>query len=179
MIFEYLDKPRFEWKKIETNVKTGEVKVSEDTNLVTNAGRDLVIKSLFMMSGSAGVICAAVGTSTSAATVADTRLNYEILPAGRVGLTSLGGSALSAADITTEVVTIEGTQYQKKLVAKALWPAGVGTGYVFTEYMLNTSLTSPATPTSTSGVMFNHYIDPSPSNKGADTAIEIQITCRF
>lgn len=166
------------WKVIKTDVKTGKTWESEGPNLVVNAGRDLLFTDLFAMTGSAGLTVAAVGACSTAAAVTDTRLAYELNMAGRKALTNVAGAALSPADITADTVVISGTTYYKKMVVKASWAAGIGTGHYFGEYMLNTSATSAVTPTSTSGTMFNHYIDPSPSLKGADTAVEVQITAR-
>jgi hypothetical protein len=168
------------WKIIKTNVKTGESVESEGKNLVTNAGRDLLLKDLFSLSGSAGVVALAPGASTTTADVSDTRLTHELIDTtGRKPLTNTNGDPLSASDIADEEITISSCTYYKKIVAQAEWPAGEGTGHQFAEYMLNSSITSPATYNGTSGTMFNHYIDPSPSTKGEDTAIQIQITVRM
>lgn len=168
------------WKIIKINTTTGEVIETEGKNTVVNTGRDLLIKDLFSLSGSAGVVALCPGASTTAADVTDTRLTHELIDTtGRKPLTNTNGDPLSASDIVDEEITISSCTYYKKIVAQAEWPAGEGTGHQFGEYMLNTSITSPATYNGTSGVMFNHYIDPSPAEKGADTAIQIQVTCRF
>lgn len=179
-MLSYISGPHVNWKII-TYEKDGTVHESEDNNLVVNSGRDLLLKCLFMLSGSAGVFCAGVGASSTAAVEADTRLAYEHIANGsRKTLLSLGGSSLSTLDIIPDVVTISGVTYYRKLVCKATWDSGdLNNGQTFAEYGLFTALACPGTPTGTSGVMFNHYIDASPALKSGANAIEAQITIRI
>lgn len=170
------------WSRKLIYTPTGEVlDESNGKNLVTNTGRDALIGLLFALSASAGVVAMAPGASATAADVSDTRLTHELIDTtGRKQLTNTNGDPLSLSDIADEETTISSCTYYKKIVVQAEWPSGEGTGHQFAEYMLNTSINSPATPTTVEGVMFNHYIDPSPvPAKGADTAIQIQATVRF
>ncbi len=178
----YLRSPaRCEYKATFYNPSTGKV-VHESTglNIIVNTGRELMIKNLFGFAGSSTLACVAVGSSSTTAAVTDTHLTYEILGASmRPTLTNTSGAPLSASDIVSETVTVSGVTYHRKIVVQVEWASGIGTGYTFAEYMLTTTSTQPGTPTTTSGIMFNHYIDPSPAVKGADTAVQLQVSLRW
>lgn len=171
---------RADWTIREINTETGEVIERDGKNLVTNAGRAMLYGLLFMLTGSAGVVAMAPGASSTAATVNDTRLTHELIDTtGRKALTSTGGSALSAADIINETTVIESVTYYTRLTCMAEWPAGEGTGHTYAEYGLVSTIDSPATPTTESGTLFNHYVDDSPSIKGASTVLQIMLSLRW
>ena len=176
----YIPPVRVEWKIIE-EMSDGLVLEREGLNLITNAGRDLLLKDLFMLSGSAGVVACGVGASSTTADVSDTHLTYELIGnAARKTLTNTNGDPLSGSDIVDETTTISSVTYYKKLVCQAVWDSGdSNNGNQFAEYGLFTTDALPGTPTGTSGTMFNHYIDPSPTNKSASNSITVQITLRF
>lgn len=170
------------WERIERDEATEAViSQSSDLNLIVNTGRDLMLKSLFALSGSAPVVCMCVGASTTAAAVADTRLTYELnFNAQRKPLTNTAGAALSPADIVSETTTISGVTYYRKLIAQAIWDStDLNNGNQFGEYGLNTDVGVPATPITVKGVLFNHFIDPSPINKTSSNTVTAQMTIRF
>lgn len=150
-------------------------------NLVVNTGRELLLRNLFAVGASGGVIAMGVGASSTTATVNDVTLTYELTGNGaRKTLTNTSGAPLSAADIVVDIVTISSTTYYRKVVAQATWPTSDGTnGNYFSEYGLFTTLPTPATPTASSGIMFNHLIDPSPTLKTIANSIVSQVTVRF
>lgn len=170
------------WDRIEQDRDTNEI-ISESSaeNLIVNTGRDLMLKSLFALSGSAPVVCMCVGASTTAAAVGDTRLTYELnFNALRKPLTNTAGAALSPSDIVSETTTISGVTYYRKLIAQAVWDStDLNNGNQFGEYGLNTDVGVPATPTTVKGVLFNHFIDPSPINKTSSNTVTAQMTIRF
>lgn len=153
----------------------------EGENLVTNDGRDLLFKCLFMLAASAGVVSIGVGASATAAVVTDSRLTHELIyNPTRKPLTNTSGAALTSADIVSDPVTISTVNYYKKVVCQGEWLSGdLNNGNQFAEYGLFTTATLPGTPTGTSGIMFNHYIDPAPTIKTALNAIQLQITIRM
>lgn len=169
------------WKIIEKDTLGRVVEERELKNLVVNTGREMLLRTLFMVGASSGVVAMGVGASSTAATVNDTTLTYELTGNGiRKPLTNTSGAALSASDIVTEVVTISSVTYNRKVVAQAVWELSEGVnGNVFGEYGLFSSTATPGTPVGTSGVMFNHLIDPSPIPKTGANSITSQVTIRF
>lgn len=169
------------WNIIVRDEEGNLVSEREMTNLVVNTGRDLLLKDLFMLSGSSGVVCLGVGASTTAAAVTDTRLTHELIGnATRKPLVNTSNAALSGSDIVAETTTIGGVVYYKKLVCQATWDVTDGNnGNQFGEYGLFTTATLPGTPTGTSGIMFNHLIDFTPPTKSASNSITAVVTVRF
>jgi hypothetical protein len=155
-------------------------------NLVVQTGRTQLLRNLFALSASGGVIALGVGACTTTATLDDTRLNYELIGnAARKPLTNTSGAALSPSDIVnqTSVIVLNASSsatFYQQLTCQAVYNSGdSNNGNQFGEYGLFTVATNPATPTSTSGVMYNHLIDPSPTPKSAANAITVQVTVYF
>ena len=170
----------FKITKIRTS--TGEIlQQQESGNLILNIGRDEVLKLLFGFSGSSPFISLAAGACSTAADVDDLGLNYEhILNATRKTLTNTSDAPLSASDIQTEEVVVSGTTYYRKVVARASYD-GATDGNVyqpFQEFGLANTVTLPATPTSTSGVLLNHYVSLDPTILNPDTTIVVDTTIR-
>lgn len=174
------------WRKIERNLDGDVVQDVVLKNLVTNVGKDQLIANLLALTASAGVIALGVGASTTTATVSDTRLTYELIGnATRKTLTNTSGAALSPSDIVTGNTTIvinatSSATFTKSITCQATYNSGDGNnGNQFGEYGLFTLVTNPGTPTSTSGVIFNHLIDPDPTFKNASNSVTIQISLYF
>lgn len=174
------------WKVLEHDVYGNLVSEREMKNLITNAGRTQMFLNLFSMTASGGFVALGVGASTTTAQVTDTRLTYELIGnAARKALTNTSGAALSPSDIVTATSTIvlnatsTATFYQN-VSCQAVWNSGdLNNGNQFGEYALFSTATNPATPTSTSGVMFNHLIDPNPTFKTAANQITAVVTVYF
>lgn len=173
---------RGEFRLFVTDLEKGETYEKEGTNIIVNSGRDQMLRLLFGLAASTPAISLTVGACSTAATVNDTRLTYELIgnPTRKPLVSAISGGVLSASDIQNETITISSVTYYKKLVCQATWDStDPNNGNQFGEYGLNTSITNPATPTSTSGVLINHYVDPNPTVKSAGNAITAQITIRF
>lgn len=149
-------------------------------NLIVKTGRADVLQLLFDLSGVA-LNAMGAGACSTAATVDDTRLNYEhILNPTRKDLTNTDGDPLDVADIVDETYTDGlGNTYYKKLVLQATYAAGdLNNGHPFQEYGLFSTATLPGTPTGTSGVMFNHLVAASPISKDATITLLVIVTLR-
>lgn len=172
---------RGEWRIIERDLAGNTLRDEELTNIVVNPGKILMLQSLFMLTGSSGVVAMGVGASSTAATVTQSTLVYELTGnATRKPLTNTSGAALSVSDIVAETVVISGVTYTQKLVAQAQWLTGdANNGNVFAEYALFSNPNCPSTPTASSGIMFNRLVDPSPTLKTAANNITSQVTIRF
>jgi len=169
------------WSIIERDEWGNVIEEREMSNLVVNDGRDMLLKDLFMLTGSSGVVCLGVGASTTTASVTDTRLTHELIGnPTRKSLVNTSNAALSPSDIVSETATISGVVYYKKLVCQATWDVSDGNnGNQFGEYGLFTTNVLPGTPTGTSGTMFNHLIDFTPPTKSASNSITAVVTVRF
>lgn len=176
------------WRIIEKDLHGNVVRDRTIHNLVTNAGRDQVILNTFMLAGSGGFVALGVGASTTPASVSDTRLTHELIGnATRKTLTNTSGAALSPSDIVTYpsgiAITLNGTStvtFYKSITCQAVYNSGdANNGNQFGEFGLFTTVTNPATPTSTSGGMYNHLIDPSPTQKSSGNSITAQVTLYF
>lgn len=71
------------WSIIERDEWGNVIEEREMSNLVVNDGRDMLLKDLFMLTGSSGVVCLGVGASTTTASVTDTRLTHDIIVTGK------------------------------------------------------------------------------------------------
>lgn len=168
------------WRIIERDPQGVILSDRELDNLVLNTGRDLIFRDLFAFSASAVIAFCAVGSSNTAATVTQDRLQYELIGnASRKTLTNTSGAALSASDIAAETTTISGCTYYKKLTVQTIYDTSDGNnGQIFNEYGLNTVSTLPANGLALSGIMFNRLVDPNPITKSASNTITVQITIR-
>jgi hypothetical protein len=156
---------------------------SKGENLVTNTGRTALLSMAFVPSASAigGWYWLAVGASSTAAQVTDTRLTYELVGnATRKALTNTNGAVPSVGDISLQTITIGGFTYYEYIVLQTTFLTTDGNNNnTFAEYGLFTTGVLPAGPTGSSGGMFNHYIDSNPAFKAATNQITVAITIRF
>lgn len=174
------------WKILEHDKAGNLVSEREMKNLITNSGRTQFFLNLLAMTASGGFVALGVGASTTTAQVTDTRLTHELIGnTARKPLTNTFGAALSPSDIVTATtaivlnVTSTATFYQN-ISCQAVWNSGdLNNGNQFGEYGLFTTATLPGTPTSTSGTMFNHLIDPNPTFKSAANQITAIVTVYY
>ena len=174
------------WKLTEHDKAGNIVSEREMMNLITNSGRTQFFRNMFALSASGGFVALGVGASTTAATVGDTRLTYELIgnPA-RKPLTNTSGAALSASDIVTATTTIvlnvtSTATFYENISCQAVFNSGdLNNGNQFGEYGLFTTATLPGTPTSTSGTMYNHLVDPNPIFKSAANQITAVVTVYY
>lgn len=166
------------WKITEHDLKGNVLSEREIKNLITNAGRTQFFRNLFALTASGGFVALAVGACTTAATVADTRLTYELIGnAARKPLVNTSGAALSPSDIVTSKTTIvlnatSTATFYENMSVQATFLSGDGNdGNQFGEYALATTATLPGSPTGTSGTIFNHLVDPNPIFKSAANSI--------
>ena len=179
-IFTYV-----EFEKWEHDLEGNLIKHYPPThNLEVNSGRTHLMTMAFVPSASTsfgGFYYLGVGASATAASVTDTQLTYELIgnPTRKV-LTDTNGLTPSSGTITPFTTTIGSTTYYEQIILQAIFTSGDGNnGNTFNEYALFNTATLPGTPTASSGVMFNHYIDPNPVTKTGLNQITTQITIRF
>lgn len=168
------------WRIIERDLEGNIVSDHESSNLVVNTGREQTFRNLFAVGASGPFICIGVGASATAATVNDSRLTHELIynPTRKLLFDKTNGT-LDNADIETEITVISGVTYYRKIVVQGTWDStDLNNNNQFAEYGVFTSTTLPSTPTSTSGVMFNHFIDPAPILKTSANSVTAQITVR-
>lgn len=171
------------WRSFETSDNGAQHLSPEGPNIVTNLGKESLITLLFALSGSStssAIVCAA-GSSSTAASVSDTRLGYEhIANSTRRPLTNTSGAALSPSDIESGSYLISGITYTRRLVCQAVWDSSdLNVGAVFREYALATNINCPGTPTGTSGSIINRYVDAQNITKTGGNSITIQISFYF
>lgn len=171
------------WKRFETDLHGNIVSSSEGYNTITNNGKEALITLLFAFSGSSTSValsCAA-GASSTPATVSDTRLAYEhIANSLRKPLTNTSGASLSASDIESGSYLISGVTYTRRIICQAVWDSSdLNTGQPFREYAICTNINCPGSPTGTSGVIINHYIDSQTITKTGGNSITLQISLYF
>lgn len=165
------------------------IDVHEDFNIVVNDGRSNVIAQLLgLASGAAGVAIISMGVGASSDGSTDetrTRLSYEYLGnANRIALTNTDSETFlgltNRDDIDLETLVVSSYSFYEKVVVQAVYgPSDGNNGQVFREYGLFSSLTLPGAPTSTSGVMFNRFIDPDPITKSGSNSVVVQVTLRL
>lgn len=168
------------WRIIERDLEGNVVSDHEATNIVVNTGREQTFRNLFAVGASGPFIAMGVGASATSANVTDTRLTYELIgnPSRKLLFDKTNGS-LDNADIESETVAISGVTYYRKLVVQSTWDStDSNNGNQFAEYGIFTTTTLPGSPTGTSGVMFNHFIDPAPIQKTASNSVTAQVTIR-
>jgi hypothetical protein len=122
-----------------------------------------------------------VGASSTSATVLDTRLTYELIGnLTRKTLLDTNSQTPQTGDIQTQTIVIGGSTFYQFIALQATYTTTDGNNNnTFAEYGLFTTGTLPVTPTSTSGTMFNHYIDPNPAFKAATNQVQVVVTLRF
>lgn len=156
---------------------------SRSENLVVNTGRTQLMSMAFVPSASAigGFYYLGVGASSTAAAPGDTRLTYELIGnPTRKTLTDSNGLTPQTGDIQTQTIVIGGVTYYQFLELQSTYTTTDGNNNnTFAEYGLFTTGVLPGSPTSSSGTMFNHYIDPNPAFKSATNQVQVAVTIRF
>ena len=173
--------------KIQEHDKAGNlVNEKEIKNLITNSGRTQFFRNMFGLAASSILVAMGVGASTTTAQVTDTQLTYELIGnATRKSLTNTSGVPLSNSDIVTGTTTIvlnatsTATFYQSIAVQAVFNTVDGNNGNQFGEYALFTTLTLPGSPTASSGVMFNHLVDPAPTVKTSANSITAVCTLYY
>ena len=173
--------------KIQEHDKAGNlIDEKEIKNLITNSGRTQFFRNMFALAASGGFVAMAVGASTNTAQVTDTQLTYELIGnASRKPLTNINGLALSNSDIVTGTTTIvlnatsTCTFYESMAVQATYSTSDGNNGNQFGEYALASTLALPGTPTASSGVIFNHLVDPAPTVKTAANSITAVCTIYY
>ena len=164
------------WDVTHKEKESGEIlSHTQSPNLVVNVGREYILRDLFNLSGTDFLYMGA-GSSSTTATVSDTRLTYELIGnADRKNLLNTSGGALDPSDIETGPYTVNAQTYYKRLSVQVEYDGDTdgNVDQVFQEYGIFSSDTLPGTPTSTSGLMFNHYIAPSPITLTAGSTLTI------
>lgn len=175
-----------EWNIKAVNIHTGEVTYEEtQKNLIVDTGRADILNLLF---GFSGVTLVAMGAGASGTTAAytDTKLYYEYPTTAsgtRYALFNQNGIALSGSDVqqNTFVDTTESPNitYRYVIAIQATIPANdPNNGNPYQEYGLFSVNTLPATPSSTSGTMFNRLVANTAIIKDNSTQIIVNITLR-
>lgn len=175
--------PRYHvtWRIIERDIDGNIISDHESTNLVVNTGREQALRNLFAVGASGPFISIGVGASTDAASESQTHLVHELIDGnpGRKTLFDKNNNTLDNADIETDVTAISGVTYYRKLVVQGTWDSTDSrNGNQFAEYGLFTTTTLPGTPSGTSGIMFNRFVDPAPIFKTSSNSVTCQITIR-
>lgn len=170
-----------QWKILEHDLFGRLVSEHESENLVVNSGRDLTCFFLLGLGSASSIVALGVGASSTAVTATDTRLVSELIGnPTRKGLTNTSNTTLTTADFTLDTTVVSGTTYYKKIVLQSQYAAGdLNNGNTFNEYGLFTTAVNPLTPTASSGIMFNRFVDPAPIQKTASNSVTVQITLRF
>lgn len=157
-------------------------------NMVVDTGRINSMKGILPFTTSpVTMVAIGAGVCSTAEDYAQDRLIYELIGnAARKDLTrttdslAIASNPLTNSDIVSEVVTIGGFTFRKKVVLQAVYDfVDSNNGNTFREYALFSTATLPGTPTGLSGVMYNRIVDPSPIPKDINTKIIIQITMRW
>lgn len=165
-----------QYKVTKTEKDSGEVLYEETSkNLVVKLGREYVLRNLFDLTPTT-FLAMGVGVSSTDATVNDTRLTYELIGnATRVTLTNTSGAPLSSSDIQNGTFSVDGGTYYKKLPVQVIYDGTTdgNVGAFFAEYAIFDTDVLPVTPTSTSGIMFNHYVPNSSIELGPTTIITV------
>lgn len=161
----------------------------EAKNIVVNTGRDNTIAQLLGFTWSASgtpVISMGVGASSDGTTdQTKTKLSYEYIGnASRQTLTNTDSETLlnlaDRNDISLETLNVSGYDFYKKIIVQSVYgPSDGNNGQVFREYGLFTTLTKPSTPSATSGVMFNRFVDSDPITKSGSNSVVVQVTLRL
>lgn len=172
-----------EWTARAIDANTGEITelIQPKNELVVDGGRSDLAYLLFALAGSASMNCVGIGSGLTAVDYPDTRLVYELIAnSSRKILRTESDTNYSAADVVSEATTIGGCTFRKKIVLKAIFlEADSNNGVAWSEAGLFSNTTLPATPTSTSGLMFDRILFDSPFTKTASQRIELIFTIRF
>ena len=138
----------------------------EEKNVITAFGRQLVALNLFGLAGSGTCLFLAAGSGNTAAAYTDTRLQAELIANGtRKGLLNGSGGTLTAANVifsayTDTTVGSPGQNYFYSVSVQATYngASDLNVNQSFQEFALASVAACPATPTGTSGGIFNHYV---------------------
>lgn len=156
---------------VKTDNITKEVLFEEKVeNLVTKVGREDILNFVFAAASASSFIYLGAGASSTAATVNDTRLTYELIGNANRKTCSVGA-------VSTGTYTISGNTYYKTVALSSSYDGDTdgNAGQTFREYGLFNINTLPGTPTSSSGRMFNHLVAGSDTTLSPGTTITITI----
>lgn len=159
---------------------------NEHINVVTDTGRQLMLNTLFALAGSGSISFMAFGASATAASHTDSRLTYELnADATRPRLLNSSGGTLTSA--STTITTYNDTTYtptysyyaQTVVLGQINGATSANVNHPIQEVGMNTTETTPSTPTGTSGTMFNHYVFGSPTVLDSSTLFQAIVTLHF
>lgn len=151
----------------------------ENTNVMTDNGRLLILDTLFGLSGSAHPMFMGFGASATAASHLDTRLTHELIAdSNRPTITDSAGATLSTS--ATVLSTYTDTSYTPNYV---YYTTGTVMGTINGATSLNVNnpiqeigifslRPCPGTPTGTSGIALNHYVFGTATTLDASTILQ-------
>jgi len=162
----------------------------QDKNVITKLGKATMLSLLFGLTLGSSMVALAVGNGSTAATSSDTRLTNELVGNGastlnRIplgGVTSTAGSfvALTNSDIVDDVQVIGSNTYEKSLTTRGIFPKVDGNNESnFREFALMSTLLLPATGTTQSGWLYNHFVLPADIPKTVDIEVDCDIKILF
>lgn len=176
-----------EWELIKRDENTGKIlQIVEGDNIVVKDGRDFVLRFISGMTGSSAASAypyLAIGASATdndevgtESLVSDVRMTYELIGnPTRFVCTDDTETAFDSTDIEDDVVTIDDCEFYKSLIWRAFIPGTDGNdGQPINEVGLATHPTTPPTPTTQIGHIFNHFILPSTITKDNGTEIIVR-----
>lgn len=142
-------------------------------NVVVNDGKINILQSQFIASSGVKIIAGSVGSSN--ATPTDITLHHlvsELISgSARVTLTNTAGTAPANGDISL----ITGQTYTELITLQYIYlTSDANNGSVFAEYGLHSSTTLPASPTSTSGILYARFVPSSSFTKNSSFQVTMQ-----
>ena len=157
-----------------------------EKNVITNGGRSLTLYNLFALAGSSTALYMCAGSGSTAASNTDTHLTAELIAGtNRKLLVNNAGTQLVAGNVTLSTfddtsVGSPGQFYYVNIQVQAtyLGASDANVNQYFQEFGLVTALACPATPTGTSGVLFNHYVAASPIQLTTAITLVVTVTLR-
>ncbi len=162
------------------------IKEGKNFNVVTDTGRQLMLNTLYALSGSGSISFMAFGASATAPLHTDDRLTHELIADGtRPQLLNSAGTALTSA--STTITTYNDTSYsptysyyaQTVTLGQINGATSLNVNQPIQEVGQATAAACPGTPTGTSGVIFNHYVFGSPTTLDSSTIFQALTTLHF
>lgn len=156
------------------------IAAGDNHNVVTTVGRQLADYNLLSLAGSGFPLFMAMGSgNTPAAAVGDTRLIYELIgDANRPYITLSTGAPLDSTAVAatpyTDTNYTPNYEYQVQftVMGEMNGATSANVGAPIQEIGLVTAVACPASPTGTSGVLYNHYIFSSPTTLDLETVFQ-------